>query len=658
MNLISSDSEYASLADASFSEEKTPDFSSETAERDSGRLKSGVVLNSGVWTFLLFVHVLGFVLSLPPFGMSWLIFLSLGAISLAVLPENLPGRHPYWKLWGAGTVFWVYAVHFVRYPHWINYGLWCLLAGYLGCYLPIFVAVSRTLIFQRIPKLCFWIFGKGVHSSAFRSLTILGSLSIVWAACDIFRGWIFSGMTMASAADVFFRSPILLQTADLWGQWGVSAFFLFLSAAGALSVWGVGFEFQRRMGKNFRAEQTDEQTADETADEAFSSVTLPMLSWSTGVVALCVGSVFLFGYGVWRLRQENPNPPAGNFVLIQGCVPAELETTTELVQKTDSAYLKLLEKVRTGPEKQAIQEQGEKISLVVYPECIYRDPIIFSEKNAFQPKDLVDPDGNPIDSEFFQKWLEQASEQTQEEMQNFTRYVVQAPFLAGCSTFYYRKNGVERHNSAIYVTPETEKIDPAVAYHKMILVPFGEYVPGVRTLNRWFPGIERLTPIMSLDAGQTPSTLSVDVGEDETLQGMVCICFESLLPRFIRRQIAYLRRQGTETDFLISLTNNGWFRRSHEGDFYLASCVLRSIENRKPFLIAANYGISASIDSNGYVQNELPIGTDGTLFARIKKDSRRTFFTEWGGFLLWIPLVVFFCGIPVSRKRRVPNERF
>lgn len=607
------------------------------------KFSSGLTFSSSFWMFLLGIHVFGFILALPPFGVTPLLFFSLGAISLAVLPEKLPGRRPYLALWGAGTIFWLYVVHFVRYPHWINYGLWCLLAGYLGCYLPIFAAVSRKLIFQRIPKLSFRILGNRIHSSFFHSLVILAVLPIIWAACDILRGWVFSGMTMASAADVFFREPIMLQTADIWGQWGVSSFFVFLSVAGMLACLGICPE-----GWYFRSQRFSSEDRDENCSRKFQL----KFSWLAGITALIAGWTFLLGYGFWRLGQENSNLPAGKFVLLQGCVPAELETTPELIQKTETVYLRLLEDVRNGQDVNTFQESEEKISLVVYPESIYREPIVFSEKDAFQPKDLVDQDGLPIAPEDFQVRLEEVAEQTQEEILNFTRYVVQAPFLAGCSTFYYRKKGIESHNSAIFITPETEKIDPESAYHKMILVPFGEYVPMVRTLRRWFPWIESLLPIMSQDAGKEPLVISVEVEGGERLHGSLSICFESLLPRLIRRQLVFSRQNGTEADFLISLTNNGWFGRSHEGILYLACCVLRTIENRKPLLIAANYGISASIDSDGYVQKEIPTGTEGILITKIRKDSRRTFFTAWGGLLLWGPLGVFGGGIPFPKKRR------
>ena len=240
----------------------------------------------------------------------------------------------------------------------------------------------------------------------------------------------------------------MLQTADIWGQWGVSSFFVFLSVAGMLACLGICPE-----GWYFRSQRFSSEDRDENCSRKFQL----KFSWLAGITALIAGWTFLLGYGFWRLGQENPNLPAGKFVLLQGCVPAELETTPELIQKTETVYLRLLEDVRNGQDVNTFQESEEKISLVVYPESIYREPIVFSEKDAFQPKDLVDQDGLPIAPEDFQVRLEEVAEQTQEEILNFTRYVVQAPFLAGCSTFYYRKKGIESHNSAIFITPETEK---------------------------------------------------------------------------------------------------------------------------------------------------------------------------------------------------------
>ena len=78
---------------------------------------------------------------------------ALAAIVLPVLPRRLPGKRPYAKLWLAGFCFWFYVTHFVRFPHWINYGLWVALGAYLGVYLPLFVGCARRLYHRRLPRL-------------------------------------------------------------------------------------------------------------------------------------------------------------------------------------------------------------------------------------------------------------------------------------------------------------------------------------------------------------------------------------------------------------------------------------------------------------------------------------------------------------------------
>ena len=65
----------------------------------------------------------------------------------------------------------------------------------------------------------------------------------------------------------------------------------------------------------------------------------------------------------------------------------------------------------------------------------------------------------------------------------------------------------------------------------------------------------------------------------------------------IRAQVAQLRDEVQEPDVLVNLTNDGWFWGSSELDMHLACAVFRAVECRKPFLIAANTGFSAWIDS-------------------------------------------------------------
>ena len=123
-----------------------------------------------------------------------------------------------------------------------------------------------------------------------------------------------------------------------------------------------------------------------------------------------------------------------------------------------------------------------------------------------------------------------------------------------------------------------------------------------------------------------------------------------------RKQIAELRGKGTEADLILTLANNGWFGLSHESELLLACGVLRAVENRKPLLMASNYGITASIDGNGRILGEIETGKEDVLFAQVQKDPRRSFFTEWGWLFFWFPLAAAVLGIPV-RKRKNGEKR-
>ena len=56
-------------------------------------------------------------------------------------------------------------------------------------------------------------------------------------------------------------------------------------------------------------------------------------------------------------------------------------------------------------------------------------------------------------------------------------------------------------------------------------------------------------------------------------------------------------------DFLVNLTNDGWFRGSSEHEQHLITGSFRCIETRTPMVRAVNTGISAIIDGDGQVRH-------------------------------------------------------
>ena len=71
------------------------------------------------------------------------------------------------------------------------------------------------------------------------------------------------------------------------------------------------------------------------------------------------------------------------------------------------------------------------------------------------------------------------------------------------------------------------------------------------------------------------------------------------MPSLMRR----FRKDGAE--FMLNITNDGWFCNSAELDQHLAIMVFRAVENRISLARAANTGISAFVAPNGTIYDML-----------------------------------------------------
>ena len=108
------------------------------------------------------------------------------------------------------------------------------------------------------------------------------------------------------------------------------------------------------------------------------------------------------------------------------------------------------------------------------------------------------------------------------------------------------------------------------------------------------------------------------------------VCYETVLPQVIRRQVRQLEEQGTPPDFLLNVTNDGWFWGSSELEMHLVCSVFRAVEMRKPLLIAANTGISAAIDGDGRILARGPRRAQTALTPHVQPDGRHSFYRRWG----------------------------
>jgi apolipoprotein N-acyltransferase len=128
-------------------------------------------------------------------------------------------------------------------------------------------------------------------------------------------------------------------------------------------------------------------------------------------------------------------------------------------------------------------------------------------------------------------------------------------------------------------------------YDKAHLVPGGEYLPFAWLLEPL--GFRKVVNLPdSFSAGAGPQSISIPGAGFASLQ----ICYESIFPN---KTIDSQNRP----DWIVNVTNDGWFGNSAGPYQHLAQLRLRAIEQGLPVARAANTGISAVIDPVGrYVE--------------------------------------------------------
>ena len=101
-------------------------------------------------------------------------------------------------------------------------------------------------------------------------------------------------------------------------------------------------------------------------------------------------------------------------------------------------------------------------------------------------------------------------------------------------------------------------------------------------------------------------------------------------------------------DFLLNISNDGWFKRGVQQPQHLAICVFRAVENRVGIARAVNTGVSAFVQPSGRVHDEVKgdpttpwPGNAGYAVANVGVDSRHTFYSRYGDWFAWACAVVW-----------------
>ena len=137
-------------------------------------------------------------------------------------------------------------------------------------------------------------------------------------------------------------------------------------------------------------------------------------------------------------------------------------------------------------------------------------------------------------------------------------------------------------------------------YNKQKLVPFGEFLPFEKLLNKF--GLKKLTEGHgAFLKGNKITNIRID-----QLNILPLICYEVIFPSIIQQA-------SIDTNLIINISEDAWFGNTIGPEQHYAKSIFRAIEKGTFFLRSANKGISAIIDNKGIAQKELDRNEAGNI---------------------------------------------
>lgn len=523
-----------------------------------------------------------------PLDLGLVAFVALAPLLSLVRVEGVTGRRRYLAAYVGGLAFFLPAVQWMRVAHPAMYATWVGLSLYCALYWPLAVWLLRRL--DRLDR-----FGRP-------SLAL--TVPLVWVPLEYLRAHFPTGFPVLKPLGLFqltgfgwyfLAHPLhgwttLIQTADLGGAYLVSA--MVAAFNGAACEWLTRLAPVRRWLRR-------------PAEQRIGFV--PEM-WSAAVAAAAVIGTVMYGTPQ-LLRPESPRGP--RVAAIQGDFPQD-------VKDADTERL-----FRTYDE--LCMRAAARADLVVWPETCF--PFRWYQ---------IGPNGSGGRADF-----EQYDRRRREEIAAKATREWRTNVLLGLATSEADGPADRQYNSALLVGRDGTFDGP---YHKMHLVPFGEYVPFRHTL----PFMRWLTPYeadYSCTPGDRFTRFAVNTGGRAYTFG-VLICYEDSDP-YLARQYVRPTDEAEPVDFLVNISNDGWFHGTAEHEQHLALCRFRAVEARRPVVRAVNMGVSAIIDADGRLQ-ALPgdsLGGSkritGTVTDTLKLDTRSSRYAAWGD---WLPVG---CGLLV-----------
>jgi len=179
---------------------------------------------------------------------------------------------------------------------------------------------------------------------------------------------------------------------------------------------------------------------------------------------------------------------------------------------------------------------------------------------------------------------------------------------------------------------------PQQAYHKVHLVPFGEFVPpGFAWVMRWLA-----VPLSDFSAG-SPQQPLLEVGGQRVA---VNVCYEDAFGAEIARALP-------AATLLVNVSNVAWFGDSLAPAQHLQIARMRALETGRMVLTATNTGITAAIAADGALLGRLPQFVQGQLeLAALAYGGATPFVRVGNSLVLVVAALLLVAALLVARLQR------
>ena len=181
-------------------------------------------------------------------------------------------------------------------------------------------------------------------------------------------------------------------------------------------------------------------------------------------------------------------------------------------------------------------------------------------------------------------------------------------------------------------------------YNKINLVPFGEFIPFEKIFYKF--NVRIITNnISSFSKGSSREIIEIK-NDLNSFSFLPLICFEIIFSGNLTKNFDF--------DFILNISEDGWFGKSIGPRQHFAHSIFRAIENGKYIVRSANNGMAAIINPLGEIEKKIKYEEAGFIDFVDRRDIERTIFSKYGNkiFIILILLYIFL----IFSFNRINNE--